>query len=214
VAVGRRLEGREGELDLARFLNNLGTVYFDQEDFERAAAVFRESLAIRARLLGEESGVYASTLMNLGNTLTNLGELAEAERTLVRVVALEERIFGEDHPTTAYAYSALGEVHLRQGRPDDAEPLIRRALEIRIATAGGTYWRVATERRKIAEAFIAMDRLTEARAELDTAWAGLAAAGETASPRALQVAETMARVQTLMGDDGAADVWADRARAR
>lgn len=214
VAVGRRLEGRAGELDLARFLNNLGSVHFDQGDFEGAAAAFRETLAIRSRLLGEESSTYAITLMNLGNALTNLGELQEAERTLVRVVALEEQIFGEDHPTTAYAYSALAEVHLRQGRPDDAEPLIRRALDIRIATAGGTYWRVATEHRKLAEAFIAMNRLPEARAELDTAWAGLAAAEETANPRALQVAETMARVQTLMGDDVASDLWTRRALAR
>jgi serine/threonine protein kinase/Tfp pilus assembly protein PilF len=211
VEVGRSLDGREGELNLARFLSNLGTVYSDQRDYESATSVFREALEIRERLLGEESGVHAITSTNLGNALTHLGELDEAERVLSRAVALEERIFGDDQPTTAFAYNALAEVHLRQGRPRDSEPLTRRALLIRIATAGDTYWRIAIERRKLAEAYIATDRLREAETELLTAWEGLTAAGETSHPRALHVAETMARVQSLLGDDADYRMWTERA---
>jgi serine/threonine protein kinase len=214
VDIGRRADGRDAEISLARFINNLGSVHFDLKHFDSAAVSFREALDMRARLLGEESDVYAITLVNLGNALTNMGELAQAEPLLVSAVALEQRVFGEDHPTTASAYNALGEVYLRQGRPLDAEPLFRRAHDIRSATSGSTYWRVASAKRKLAEVFVATDRLREAEAELLAAWQGLTDAQETTHVDARRVAELMARVQTLLGNEAGARTWTARATAQ
>src|SRR5690606_34068328 len=98
-------------------------------------------------------------------------------------------------PTTASAYSALSEVLHRQGRHLEAEPYVRRTLDIRIATAGAAYWRIAAARRNLAEVLIATDRLTEAETELQTAWDGLVAADELSRPAARDVAAAMAGLQ-------------------
>ncbi len=214
VAGGRAFPDRDGELNLARFINNLGSVYFDQGDYQNAVTMFREAMSIRARLVGEESDVYAITLTNLANAQTNLGELDEAERTATRGLALHERIFGAEHPRTASALNALAEVFLRVDRPLDAEPLVRRGLAIRAANSGTSFWRIANEHRKLAEVFIATDRLPEAEAELLAAWKGLTKAEETNHPSAARIAETMARVQTLLNNGAAAQLWSRRAVAR
>ena len=208
VAIGRTLEGEANELNLARFLNNLGSVHFDRRAYADALELFDEALAIRSRLLGEHSDVYAITLVNRGNAQLNLGRLEDAERTLRRAVQLEEEIFGEAHPTTASAYSALSEVLHRQGRHLEAEPYVRRTLDIRIATAGAAYWRIAAARRNLAEVLIATDRLTEAETELQTAWDGLVAADELSRPAARDVAAAMAGLQALLADSARAADWA------
>jgi len=78
VEAARTHTGEDAELNLARYVNNLGTVYFDQEAFGRAAEMFEESLVIRGRILGEKSDVYDITRVNLGHARVNLGEPAEA----------------------------------------------------------------------------------------------------------------------------------------
>ncbi len=211
VELARRARGDSAQLGLARFLNNLGSVYFDQQRFDSAAHAFENARQIRARLLGDHSDVYAITLMNLGNATLHLGKLAEAERILRDDVGLEEQIFGRDHPTTAYAYAGLAETLLREGRPDSAEVYVRRALAIRVAHATNAYWRVAIGRRQLADVLIARHRLSDAEAQLRTAWAGLAAAGETSMPQAGDVARDMARVQQLRGDSALATTWKERA---
>jgi len=125
-------------------------------------------------------------------------------------VRLEEEIFGDEHPSTAYAYSALGEAILRGGRSGEAEGWVRRALAIREATAVGAYWRVAAARRHLAQVLVAAGRLVEAEAELDAAWEGLVTAGETGRPQALDVATLMAEVQSRLGRPGRAAIWVGR----
>ena len=212
VALARRSRGDSAQLGLARFLNNLGSVYFDQQRFDSAAHAFEESRQIRARLLGEHSDVYALTLLNLGNATRELGDLANAERILRHDLGLEEQIFGKNHPSTAYVYSGLGETLLREGHPDSAEAYFRHALAVRIAHAPtGVYWRVAAERRHLAQALTAMHRLPEAETQLDSAWQELVAAGETSMPQARKVAHDMARLRRLSGDSARAATWDERA---
>jgi tetratricopeptide (TPR) repeat protein/predicted Ser/Thr protein kinase len=212
VDLARRPSGDSAQLSLARFLNNLGSVYFDQQRFDSAASAFEESRRIRARLLGEHSDVYALTLLNLGNATRELGDLVGSERILRHDLSLEEQIFGKNHPSTAYVYAGLGETLLREGHPDSAEVYFRHALAVRIAHAPtGVYWRVAAERRHLAEALTAMHRLPEAETQLDSAWRGLVSAGETSMPQARDVAHDMARLHRLLGDSGQVATWEGRA---
>ena len=211
VEVGRRLPGEEGELDLARFLNNLGTVMVDLERFADAVELFEEVLEIRGRIVGPEQYEYAITLVNLGNAQLGAGDLEAAESTLRRAVVLEEKIFGEMHPRTAFAYSGLGSVLMNQDRHAEAEPYVRRALAIRVATSGPNAWRVSMDRRKLAEIMMATGRASEALSELDAAWAGLVATGSDSTSRGRDVASSLARLHGLLGDDESAATWAARA---
>src|SRR5262249_45387435 len=50
----------------------------------------------------------------------------------------------ERHPTTAWAYAVLGGSRLRAGRPDLAEPLLRRAADLRREVLGQTHSQTVT----------------------------------------------------------------------
>jgi serine/threonine protein kinase/Tfp pilus assembly protein PilF len=205
VEIGRRLEGDEGELNLARFLNNRGTVLFDLERYAEAIERYHESLDIRRRLLGERAPVYAQTLSNLGNAQTRQGDLEGAEATHRRAVELQEELFGDAHPTTATGYGGLAEVFRRQGHLDEAEDYTRRALAIREATAGDAYWRIAGARRQLATILMDQGRLDEAGVELETAWAGLVATGAEATLWGRQVADVREQLEAKRADGPTAD---------
>jgi eukaryotic-like serine/threonine-protein kinase len=188
VEIGRRLEGDEGELNLARFLNNRGTVLYDLERYGEAIEHYHQSLDIRRRRLGERSSVYAQTLSNLGGAQTRLGDLEGAEATQRRAVELQGELFGDSHPTTATGFGGLAEVLRRQGHLEEAEDYARRALAIREATAGDAYWRIAGARRQLATILMDQGRLDEAGVELDAAWTGLVATAAEATLWGRQVA--------------------------
>ena len=211
VDVGRRLEGEAGELDLARFLNNYGTVLVDLGRFEDAIPVYQETLDIRRRIIGERTEAFAITLVNLGSVLRSAGDLEEAEGTLRRAVELEQDVLGPDHPRTAVAYSGLASVLFDRGLYAEAESLTRRALSIHVETGGEGFWRAATERRKLGEILMATDRLTEAEAELERAWTGIVAARGASSSWAHDVAVSLSRLYTRLGDETLAAEWAARA---
>ncbi|MDH3271310.1 MAG: serine/threonine-protein kinase [Gemmatimonadota bacterium] len=210
VAVGERLSGDEGQLHLARFLNNLGTVFVDLEKYEDGAAAFERALSIRSRLAGEDSEVYVLTLVNFAAAQRGMGDPEGSEVTYRRSVALEETLYGADHPRTAFAYSGLATVLMELARYDEAESFVRQALATRIATSGDTYWRIALERRKLAEIMMATGRLEEAQSELQTAWSGLAATGAETTRWGRDVAATMARLQTQAGRPDLASAWRAR----
>jgi tetratricopeptide (TPR) repeat protein len=210
VETGRRLEGDDGRLYLARFLNNLGTVYNDLGDLASAADVFAESLAIRTEVEGERDEVVAITLSNLGFAQAGSGDLEAAEATYGRAVELGEDLYGPDHPRTSVAYSGLGRVYYRTGRFEEAESLSRAALAIRVATSGGN-WLVAGERLKLAEVLEAMGRSEEAVDELRRAWDGLVDEGEQEHARGAEVAASLGRLLVSLGREDEARVWADRA---
>lgn len=211
VELGRQVPGEDGELDLARYLNNLGTVYVDLEKHDEAIEVFTETLEIRARLLGETTDVYAITLSNLGGPLVAAGRLDEAEATMLRAVELAEIIYGEDHPRTASPYSNYADVLMRRERYEEAESYIRRALAINRAASGETYWRVAMDRRKLAEILMRTDREAQALVELQEAWDTLLATQSEGSGWARDIAASMARLQTQLGNERLAARWAERA---
>jgi len=211
VAIGGEITGERGELDFARYLNNLGTVLHDQDRFGEAIPMFRESLEIRARLLGETSDVYAITLGNLGDALLRSGDIEGAESALLRATQLAEDIYGPDHPRTANTYSGLASVLTRQGRHAEAEARSRAALAIHLAASGERFWRVGTERRKLAEILIATGRTAEAEELLHAAWDGLANAQGAGSVRAREVARAMSELQAALGRADSAATWATRA---
>ena len=71
-------------------------------------------------------------MMNLGDVLTRIGDLNEAEKHLK--IGLEEReyFYGESHPGVAFGLTPLAANLLAQGRAEEAVPLIDRAVNINI----------------------------------------------------------------------------------
>lgn len=78
----------------------------------------------------------SARLSNEADRLFTQGHLAESERTVHELLALQERVVGTVHPDYALALSMLGELRFVQNDWAQAEELFRRALDLRSNVPG------------------------------------------------------------------------------
>src|SRR5271165_1887548 len=78
----------------------------------------------------------ATAINNLALLLRDTNRLAEAEPLFRRALAIDEKIFGPEHPDVATSLNNLGELYQAQGQYAKAEPLFQRALAIREKVLG------------------------------------------------------------------------------
>lgn len=90
------------------------------------------------------------------------GRPGRAELLMRRALALEEAVFGREHPNVAIQLNNLGLVLLEMDRLAEAEPLIRRALAIDEAALGAGHPNVAIDLGSLARLLQMTDRLSEA----------------------------------------------------
>jgi len=101
-------------------MNNLVNTLNQEGRYADAERLGRETLAIRARVLGPE---HPSTMMSLANLATSVlhqGRYTEAEKLLRQVLEVQRRVRGPDHPDTASTLYSLAIVEERQGQRDAA----------------------------------------------------------------------------------------------
>jgi tetratricopeptide (TPR) repeat protein len=113
------------EVHLARTLLSLAQVAGRREDLSGAEKYLREAIRI-LKPLGDR-GTLCEAQRQLAQLLVRLGRLEEAE-----IVALEARetVGPQDHGSRASTRMALGLVRAAQGRDDEAETLLRDALDV------------------------------------------------------------------------------------
>ena len=87
----------------------------------------RRALAISEKVLGPEHPRTTLILTNLGETLTRLGQRAEAETLLLRSLHAREAALGPAHPDVGVSLADLASLYRDEKRYDEAEPLFRRA---------------------------------------------------------------------------------------
>ena len=91
--------------------------------------------AIEAKFQGQPL-VRATLLLTLAATLDDLGLLDSATAPLEMAVSIRRGELGDDHPDTLSAINNLAYLIEAQGRPSEAEPLYREALEGRRRVLG------------------------------------------------------------------------------
>jgi len=114
----------EAPLEVASACNNRGIVFRRQGKHLDAINFFLRALQIDRRLGSRWGQGYDHR--NIGITLQRMGRYEEAGDHLTKAVELSEAI--EDAVNLAKALYYLGELRLAQGRLDEAQPLIERAL--------------------------------------------------------------------------------------
>jgi tetratricopeptide (TPR) repeat protein len=72
--------------------------------------------------------ILAATLNNLAELYKEEGRYADTEPLYKRVLAINEKALGPDHPDVALALNNLAGLYSAQGRHADAEPLYKWAL--------------------------------------------------------------------------------------
>ena len=130
VAMQRALWGAQPYPDFADAINDLGLLEFEQADYGKAEQAFRESIAMKRRLLGEKHPEIAMGLNNLANVLEDKGDFAGAESAYRQALAMQRELLGSAHPAVANTLNNLAFLLYDTGRIREALATERDSLAI------------------------------------------------------------------------------------
>jgi serine/threonine protein kinase/tetratricopeptide (TPR) repeat protein len=155
----------KGQPDIeADLRTTIGTVYFDLGQFKKAETTFREALALRKKLLGNEHLDVASSLNNVANAVWQQGRLTEAESLHREALAMRKRLLGSEHADIASSLNNVGSALLDQGKFAEAETLYRQALAMRKKLLGSENPTVANSLNNVGNALYKQGKFAEAEA--------------------------------------------------
>ncbi|KAI9782759.1 MAG: hypothetical protein M1816_001711 [Peltula sp. TS41687] len=112
-------------------LGNVASYFHERGQYNLAASLGTEHLALSAERLGPEHLGTLVSLDNLANTLSTQGRYQEAEKIHRQVLVAREKQLGPEHPHTLGSLNNLATVLSGQGRYPEAEKIHRQALVAR-----------------------------------------------------------------------------------
>ena len=179
-------------------LNNLAIAHGRSGDFERAESLYKLAIETSRKRVGDAHPMVVQAMSNLAVAYERVARYQDAARVYDEVVPVAERAFGESVKLTTH-YTSIAANYTRLGRLDEADALLRRALEIRRAKLGEGHPGVAVVLRTIA--MVEKERGDYARAEelLFDARRILAPLGE-AHPYAISTTKACASLLRMNGD--------------
>jgi CHAT domain-containing protein/tetratricopeptide (TPR) repeat protein len=155
---------------IAGYVTDLGRILYAQRRYAEALALFERAARLRQ---GEgATSLVLSTLHQLqGETLWRLGRLDEAEASLRRSQEMRARLFGAEAVRAQELALPLARLQRDRGRPDLAEPALRRLAHALEDVSGPDHPRLAwihhelglalRDQRRLGEAFVALRRAIE-----------------------------------------------------
>lgn len=122
--------GKEKSLEMVQLLANIGSVYFDMEDFQTGLEQEHMSLALAEEILPEKHPVLAQLYSNIGYSYLVLEDYEGAYQYQKMGLDLFIELFGENHPDLATVYMNLGNLRFAQEEYTEAKMYIHQALEV------------------------------------------------------------------------------------
>ena len=129
VLENRDLLHQRDHLETA-VLSNLGAVYGDLGELEKAEKYLGECVALRRRELGPNHPRLALALARLSRILEWAGKLRESEAALRESLAIRLRTQGESHPDYGFTLIILGGLQRKQGKLGEAKQTLERAEQL------------------------------------------------------------------------------------
>ncbi|MFO1141198.1 MAG: tetratricopeptide repeat protein [Amaricoccus sp.] len=120
--------------DRARVLFNYAELVEATDRQGQAERLYREAIAVREKSLGGNDLDSARYLNKLAGLFFSMGRCAEADQTYREALSIAE--LGSDHGLYAVIVDNLATFLRAEGRLDEAEPLLRSALDIASRTYG------------------------------------------------------------------------------
>ncbi|XP_063181385.1 nephrocystin-3 isoform X2 [Chroicocephalus ridibundus] len=148
--------------DNARTLNELGVLYYLQNNLETAELFLKRSLEMRERVLGPDHPDCAQSLNNLAALYNEKKHYDKAEELYEKALDIRKRALAPDHPSLAYTVKHLAVLYKKTGKLDKAVPLYELAVEIRQKSFGPKHPSVATALVNLAVLYCQMKKQVEA----------------------------------------------------
>ncbi|MBB4370085.1 tetratricopeptide (TPR) repeat protein [Bradyrhizobium sp. cir1] len=143
AALLKSLTIEQPELGRATALNSLGLIHMHTAQYDKAESELNQALAIRAKMLSENSRWTAETLGNLAALDDKRGLTSEAEAKFRRVLAVVNSSPLSQSTTGSLYNLLLSENLLIQGKLDEAEAFSRVSLDLYKAKLGPEHPRYA-----------------------------------------------------------------------
>ncbi len=116
--------------DVATTLNNLGRVYFDYREIDKALSHYNEALHIRQDLFGEDHMDVSATTFNIGQAHHRLGHLDEALTHYSKFYSYISRFGTEDQHDQILALKHMGQVYQEQKNIPEAKRCYQEAINL------------------------------------------------------------------------------------
>ncbi len=129
LELRRSTLGRE-HVETATAMEELAEAYRELARLEEAETLHREALALKRRVGAAPSSV-ASSLNNLGLTVSERGRYDEAEPLLREAIEIWRTHEGPTAEVVAVGLNNLASILRQRGRLDDAVPVLEQAIAIR-----------------------------------------------------------------------------------
>jgi tetratricopeptide (TPR) repeat protein len=117
--------------DWADSCNNIGLVYENMDDYQKALSFHEEALEIRKEVPTPHHPKLASSYNNIGNVHNKMGHYSEAHSFHKHALEIRKKILPQNHPNLAISYNNLGLVYFNQEEYNKALQNHKKALEIR-----------------------------------------------------------------------------------
>jgi serine/threonine-protein kinase len=128
IDLEREVQGPEHP-DTAYAMNRLARILSLEDNYPEAEKIQLEALAIQRHILGVEHPNTLRSLTNLGDIQTKAKHYADAERTFKELHDIQLRALDRNDPNAAATIYNLGCLAALQGRPEEALPLLRNAVD-------------------------------------------------------------------------------------
>ncbi|XP_032233897.2 nephrocystin-3 isoform X2 [Nematostella vectensis] len=189
-----------GSQELSRSLNEIGVLYYLQNNHEASKSFFQRSLAMREEILGEDHPEVAQSLHNLAALYNDNKQYDKAEPLYKRALDIRLKAFSPEHSCVASTVKHLATLYRKQGKFDKAEPLYRQALEAREKIFGDNHPGVGTALHNLAVVLCLQNKQEDAIPLYERA---LRIYEESLGPQHPRVAEVLVNLAKVYYDQGA-----------
>ena len=150
LATRRELSSGRDDADLAGSMNDLANLLRRKADYAEAEELYRDALAMRQRIYGDEHPEVATILNNLGTVRDRQSDYDGAESCYRQALSIRKKALGNRHENIAESQNALANVLRRMGEYEEAEVLYKDSLALRRELYGGRHPDVAESLNNLA----------------------------------------------------------------
>src|SRR5262249_4390167 len=123
--------GSEEELVKRETLNNLGRLYHDAKQYEKAEDVYKKSLSLAETHFGIANAMLSVTINNIGSLYNDARRYDDAEQQILRSLAmLQQPQSPFEERQLIETLFGLGKTYTFRKEPSRAAPLLNRAADI------------------------------------------------------------------------------------
>jgi CHAT domain-containing protein/tetratricopeptide (TPR) repeat protein len=145
-------------------LREQSQTHWRAQDYAGARRAAEQALRLVLREFGPAHEQTAVQYFSVGVTAQAMGDYAGAERYFADTVRVREKVYGAGSVSVAMALEHQGQALLKNGRPEAAEPLFRRALEMKQSAVGSDHAFNAGGHANLGDVAIARRQWAAARA--------------------------------------------------